>query len=342
MWQSVHSVERQWDFSLKNMNTIISQSPYFPLKRLLVAVSDLSPAYLGMTFLLIAAWIFRPILLSEAFFLVILRQAAPLGMLVLGQSIVIRCRSIDLSIGGIILAANYIASSAYLNGCPDYVIIMACILFGLMVGATNGILITQFRGSAVIITLAMSIVFIGVVVALARYTPPGDVPPLIRYFGSGRINGIPIAPMIWIAFVIPIALALRWTVFGRYVDAVGANPHAAAISGIPYLKIMFLTHVLSGFTAAVGGLLLAGFVGKGSTDTGIGQDLVLNSLAAVILGGVNFGGGRSRILGPTIGAFMLTFLFNFLTSFGFEESGKLMMQGLIIAIAAMVEGMKRR
>jgi ribose transport system permease protein len=324
------------------MDTAISRSPYIALKRLFAGASDLSPAYMGTAFLLIAAWIFRPMLLSEAFFMVILRQAAPLGMLVLGQSIVIRCRSIDLSIGGIILAANYIASSAYLRACPDYGIIMACIMLGLLVGAANGILITRFRGSAVIITLAMSIVFVGVVVALARYTPPGDVPSLIRYFGSGRINGIPIAPMIWIGFVIPFALVLRWTVFGRYVDAVGANPHAAAISGIPHLRVMFVTHLVSGFTAAVGGLLLAGFVGKGTTDTGIGQDLVLNSLAAVILGGVNFGGGRSRILGPAMGAFMLTFLFNFLTSFGFEESGKLMMQGLIIAIAALVEVMKKR
>jgi ribose transport system permease protein len=324
------------------MNIAISQSPYNAFKRLFAAASDLAPAYWGTAFLLLAALIFRPMLLSEAFFLVILRQAAPLGMLVLGQSIVIRCRSIDLSMGGILLAANYIASSAYLRACPDYVIVTACLALGLLVGTTNGILITRFRGSAVIITLAMSIVFVGAVVALARYVPPGDVPSLIRYFGSGRINGIPIAPMIWIAFVIPIALALRWTVFGRYVDAVGANPHAAAISGIPHLRVMFITHVLSGFTAAVGGLLLAGFVGKGGTDTGIGQDLVLNSIAAVILGGVNFGGGRGRILGPAIGAFMLTFLFNFLTSFGFEESGKLMMQGLIIAIAALVEGTKKR
>jgi ribose transport system permease protein len=322
-------------------DTTISQTSNTTLKGFFARILDLSPAYWGTAFLLLAAWIFRPMLLSEAFFLVILRQAAPLGMLVLGQSIVIRCRSIDLSIGGILLATNYIASSACLRSWPDYGIIMACIMFGLMVGAVNGLLITRFRGSAVIITLAMSIVFVGVVVALARFTPPGDVPSLIRNFGSGRMGGIPIAPMIWIGFVIPIAFVLRWTVFGRYVDAVGANPHASAISGIPYLKVIFTTHVLSGFTAAIGGLLLAGFVGKGTTDTGIGQDLVLNSLAAVILGGVNFGGGRGRILGPAVGAFMLTFLFNFLTSFGFEESGKLMMQGLIIAVAALVEGMKR-
>jgi|WetSurMetagenome_2_1015567.scaffolds.fasta_scaffold03638_2 ribose transport system permease protein len=311
-------------------------------KRRLVAAWDLSPAYYGTALLLIAAFIFRPILLSEAFFWVILRQAAPLGMVVLGQSMVMRCLSIDLSTGGVILAVNYIASGPYLSSYPGYLIVSACLVLGLVVGTINGVLITQLRGSAVIITLAMTTVFVGLVVAFARYTPPGDVPSLIRYLGSGRFGRIPIAPMIWIGFVIPAALALRHTVFGRYLDAVGANPNAAALSGIPHLRVIFLTHVFSGLTAAIGGLLLAGFVGTGSTDTGIGQDVILNSIAAVILGGVTFGGGRGRILGPAVGAFMLTFVFNFLTSFGFEESGKLMMQGLIIAVAAMIDGLKKR
>ena len=311
-------------------------------RRLLVAVWDLSPAYYGTALLLIAAFIFRPMLLSEAFFWIILRQAAPLGMVVLGQSMVMRCLSIDLSIGGTVLAVNYIASGPYLSAYPGYLIVLACLGLGSIIGAINGALITRFRGSAVIITLAMTIISIGVVVAFARYTPPGDVPSLIRYFGSGRFGRIPIAPVIWIGFVIPAALALRRTVFGHYLDAVGSNPNAAAFSGIPHLRVIFLTHVFSGLTAAIGGLLLAGFVGTGSTDAGIGQDMILNSIAAVILGGVTFGGGRGRILGPAVGAFMLTFVFNFLTSFGFEESGKLMMQGLIIAVAAMIDGLKKR
>ena len=311
-------------------------------RRLLVAVWDLSPAYYGTALLLIAAFIFRPMLLSEAFFWVILRQAAPLGMVVLGQSMVMRCLSIDLSIGGTVLAVNYIASGPYLSAYPGYLIVLACLGLGSIIGAINGALITRFRGSAVIITLAMTIISIGVVVAFARYTPPGDVPSLIRYFGSGRFGRIPIAPVIWIGFVIPAALALRRTVFGRYLDAVGSNSNAAAFSGIPHLRVIFLTHVFSGLTAAIGGLLLAGFVGTGSTDAGIGQDMILNSIAAVILGGVTFGGGRGRILGPAVGAFMLTFVFNFLTSFGFEESGKLMMRGIIIAVAAMIDGLKKR
>jgi ribose transport system permease protein len=313
-----------------------------PIKRILSGALDLSPAYYGTAILVVAALILRPVLLSAAFLWIILRQAAPLGMAVLGQSMSMRCRSIDLSIGGVVLAVNYLASSPYTSSWSGYSIVIACLCLGLAVGVINGVLITRFRGSAVIVTIAMTIIFVGVVVAFSRYTPPGEVPHLIRFLGSGRLGNVPIAPLIWVGFVIPSALALRTTVFGKYVDAVGSNPSAAAVSGIPYLKVIFLVHVLSGLTAAVGGLLLAGFVGMGSTDTGIGQDMVLNSLAAVILGGVTFGGGRGRIFGPAVGAFMLTFVFNFLTSFGFEESGKLMMQGLIIAIAALIDGLKKR
>jgi ribose transport system permease protein len=312
------------------------------LKRLLSGAWNLSPAYFGTALLIAAALIFRPILLSGAFFWVILRQAAPLGMVVIGQSMAMRCRSIDLSIGGTVLAVTYIASSHYLSGWPGYMIVLACLCLGLAIGTINGVLITIFRGSAVIVTLGMTIIFIGIVIALARYTPPGEVPSLIRYFGSGRLGGIPIAPIVWIGLVIPVALALRITVFGKYVDAIGSNPGAAAVSGIPYLRVIFLVHVFSGLAVAVGGLLLAGFVGTGFTEAVIGQDLVLNSLAAVILGGVTFGGGKGRIVGPAVGAFMLTFLFNFLTTFGFDESGKLMMQGGIIAVAALIEGMKKR
>jgi ribose transport system permease protein len=308
-----------------------------PIKRLLSGTLNLSPAYYGTAVLVIAALIFRPMLLSSAFLWIILRQAAPLGMVVLGQSMSMRCRSIDLSIGGVVLAVNYLASSPYTSSWSGYSIILACLCLGLTIGVINAVLITRFRGSAVIVTIAMTIIFIGVVIAFSRYTPPGEVPRLVRFLGSGRIANIPIAPLVWLAFVIPVALGLRTTVFGKYVDAVGSNPSAAAVSGIPYLKVIFLVHVLSGLTAAAGGLLLAGFVGMGSTDTGIGQDMVLNSLAAVILGGVTFGGGRGRIFGPAVGAFMLTFVFNFLTSFGFEESGKLMMQGGIIAVAALID-----
>ena len=186
----------------------------------------------------------------------------------------------------------------------------------------------------------MSIILVGVVVAMSNYSQPGEVPQILRTFGSEDIFGFPISPLVLFAFALPTALALRFTVFGRYLTAVGANPQAAALSGIPYLRVVFIAHVISALWATAGGLLLAGFVGMGSTT--LGQDLVLNSIAAVILGGINFGGGSGGTLGPLVGAFMLTFLFNFLNSFGMGEPAKYMMQGAVIAIAALIYAISKR
>jgi len=155
-----------------------------------------------------------------------------------------------------------------------------------------------------------------------------------------RVWGIPVPVLVWLAVLVPAALLLRSTVFGRYLDAVGANPQAAALSGIPHLRVIFVGHVASALISVLCGFILVGFVGKGSVT--LGQDLALNSLAAAILGGVNFGSGKGGMLGPAVAAFMLTFLFNFLTSLGLGEPGRLMLQGAIIAAAALVYSLNRK
>ena len=139
--------------------------------------------------------------------------------------------------------------------------------------------------------------------------------------------------IVWVAALIPAALFLRRSVFGRYLDAIGANPRAAWASGIPYVRVVYAAHIMSSLFAVLSAFLLLGFVGFGSLS--IGSDLALNSLAAVILGGVTFGSGRGGVLGPAVASFMLMFIFNLLTSFGLGEPGKQMAQGAIIALAAI-------
>ena len=314
--------------------------PRARLGDVLESARRLPPAYYGLVLLLLAAAIFRPVLLSGGLFLAIVQQAAPLGTVAIGQSLVMRCRSIDLSIGGIFVGADFIATSGYFAAWPGYAVIGVCLLFGALIGTINAILITRVRASAVIVTLAMSIVLVGIVVSFSYFAQPGEVPDTLKNIGSGYALGIPISVFVWIAIALPTSFVLARTVFGRYVDAVGANPVAAAISGIPYVRVMFVSHVVCALWATVGGLLLAGFVGMGATN--LGQDLVLNSIAAVILGGINFGGGSGGVLGPVVAAFMLTFLFNFLNSFGLGEPAKYMMQGSVIAIAALMYSLGRR
>lgn len=312
--------------------TASAPGPAAWLRGLPAAALALPIAYGGTLALLLCAYIARPALLSPLLLLLIVRQAAPLGIAVLGQSLCMRVLSLDLSFGGLAMVVSYILTSGLLPW-PDWLLILASLATGALVGAVNAVFITWLRASSVIVTLAMAMVLGGIVIAFSQLRAPGEAPELLRLVGQARIGIVPVAPFVWLALLLPLALFLRLSVFGRHVDAIGANPRAAWSSGIPVVRVIFTVHILSSLFAVFSAFLLVGFVGTGSLD--IGRDLALNSLAAVILGGVTFGAGRGGVAGPAVAAFMLTFLFNLLTSFGLGEPGKLMMQGAIVALAAI-------
>ena len=290
-------------------------------------------AYVGTALLILCAGLARPSLLQPFLLMLILRQAAPLGLAVLGQSLCIRILSLDLSFGGVAMAASYVLTSGLLPW-PAPALVGLCILLALAVGAINAFFITKLRASSVIVTLAMVLILSGVVTAFTQFRAPGEAPDFLRYVGQTRIGIVPLAVVVWGAVLIPAAIFLRRSVFGRYLDAIGANPRAAWASGVPYVRVVYAAHILSSLFAVLGAFLLLGFVGFGSLS--IGSDLALNSLAAVILGGVTFGSGRGGVFGPAVASFMLMFIFNLLTSFGLGEPGKQMAQGAIIALAAIV------
>jgi ribose transport system permease protein len=302
-------------------------------------LTSLPFAYFGTAILLIMAYLVQPALLSPMLLLMILRQAAPLGLVVIGQSVCMRVLSLDLSVGGVVVGVSYLLTSGII-GASEPVLLAISLLFGVFVGLVNAIFITRIRASSVIVTMATAMIIIGVVLALSQFHAPGEAPSLLKFLGQQRIGSVPVAVVVWIGLLIPVALFLRISVFGRFVVALGANPTAARVSGLPYVQIVMLTHVGSSLFAVLSGWLLVGFVGMGNVN--LGADLALNSLTAVILGGVTFGAGRGGLLGPAIAAFLLTFSLNFLTSIGLGEPGKLMLQGTIIALAAIGYTSKRQ
>ena len=320
-------------------STLPAAHAWHAWRRLLGAALALPPAYAGMAVLLALAAVLRPQLLSALLLPLIARQAAPLGLAVIGQSLVMRARSIDLSSGGVIVAVSYLLTSGYFP-VSDAVAMGLCLVLGLAVGGLNGVLIVKARASSMIVTLAVSMILTGIVVALSQFRAPGDAPEFLRALARQRLWGLPVPVLVWLGALLPAALLLQRTVFGRALDAVGANPQAAALSGLPHLQVVFAGHVVSALISVLCGFILVGFVGKGSVT--LGQDLALNSLAAAILGGVNFGNGRGGMAGPAVAAFMLTFLFNFLTSLGLAEPGRLMLQGAIIAVAALAYSLNKR
>lgn len=298
----------------------------------------IAPSYYVFAVLLLIIWIARPQMLNFNVLGIFVRQVAPLGILVLGQLLVMRVKSIDLSSGGVILLVNYCISSGLFPGAslPFYAALAVAI--GLGVGLFNGLMIGKRRVSAVVVTLALSIVLVGLVQYLSSGKPPGDVPTEFAELYNTRLLGIPGPVLFWIALTAAMSVFLARTVFGRYVTSVGENMEAAHFSGVPVERTVVVAHVLAGLMAAVAALVQTASIAVGSVRVGL--DLPILAVAATILGGVAFGRGDGGVWGPFFGVLCFAFLFIVLTMFGIDESGKLVVQGLIILLAAIFYGLR--
>lgn len=306
-----------------------------PLVRRIIKVP---PSYYLLVVLLVILFVSRPQMLNANVLGVFVRQVVPLGILVLGQLLVMRVKSIDLSGGGVILLINYCISSGMFAGASFAFFVLLAIGLGLAIGFFNGLMVAKRRVSAVIVTLALSIILVGLVQYLSSGKPPGDVP---RFFGemfNTRFAGLPSPVLFWIGLTALMAVLLSQSVFGRFVTAVGESMPAAHFSGVPVERTVILAHTVSGLMAAIAALVQTASIAVGSVRVGL--DLPILSVAATILGGVVFGRGEGGVWGPFFGVLCFAFLFVVMTMFGVGEAGKLVAQGLIILLAAVFYGLR--
>jgi ribose transport system permease protein len=298
------------------------------------------PAYFVFAGLMLVLVLTRPHMLNPNVLGIFIRQTVPLGILVLGQLLVMRVKSIDLSSGGVVLLVNYFISSGSFPGASLTFLCTLAIAIGIGIGAINGYLVAKRRVSAVIVTLAISTILVGFVQYLASGKPPGDVPGIFAQLYNTKISFLPTPVIAWICLSVIMSIFLAKTVFGRYVESVGENPTAAHFSGVPVERTVFVAHMLAGFIAALAALVQTASIAVGSVR--IGLDLPILSVAATILGGVTFGRGDGGVWGPFFGVLSFALLFVVMTTFGIEEPGKLVMQGLIILLAAIFYGLKQK
>jgi ribose transport system permease protein len=264
----------------------------------------------------------------------------PLGVLVLGQLLVMRVRSIDLSGGGVILLINYIITSRTFPEASGLTFIAMALAIGGAVGLLNGYMVAKRRVSAVIVTLAVSIILVGLVQFLSSGKPPGDVPKYMNEIFDLKFGPLPLPVLFWLGCTAVMWLALQRSVYGRYVEAVGESTEAAAFSGVPVERTVIVAHVLAGLIAAVAALVQTGSIAVGSVRVGL--DLPILAVAATILGGVVFGRGEGGVWGPFFGVLSFALLFVVMTVFGIDDAGKLIAQGLIILMAAILYGARAR
>jgi erythritol transport system permease protein len=298
-----------------------------------------------------------PNFLSAANLILMAKHVALNAFLAIGMTFVIVTGGIDLSVGSIVGLCAMVAGGLILNGVdlligytvyfnvPEVIAITLCV--GLAVGAVNGALITRLNVAPFIATLGTLYIARG----FALLSSDGSTFPNLvgkpelgttgyGVLGAGRLLGLPVVIWILIAVALAAAYVARFTPLGRHIFAVGGNERAAALSGIRVGRVKMFVYMFSGFCAAIVGLVVSSELMASHPATG--ESFELNAIAAAVLGGTSMSGGRGTIGGTIVGAFVIGILSDGLVMMGVSAFWQMVIKGLVIIVAVVVDQAQRR
>lgn len=298
--------------------------------------------WLSLLAIVLFAGLMSPGFLTPISLFNVVRQASVVGIASVGVTLVMITGGVDLSIGAVIVFGSVLAAS--LMDGQDANIPMACgaaLLMGLIVGLLNGVILTRWKVPAFILTLGMATIISGVTQLYTGGTAAGEVAPAFRQVVNGRIGVVPVLAILF-GVVIVVGLVIQdRTTLGRRIYLVGANARAARLSGVPVDQTRIAVFALSGMGAAFAGLALLARSGVSSNFAG--QGFEFDALAAVVLGGTTFRGGRGGIGGTVAGVLILATSFNLVNILGLPFNMELLVKGgIIFGVAALQVASLRR
>ena len=264
----------------------------------------------------------------------ILQVASFLGVIALGQTIVVLSGGIDLSQAGMVTLTN-IAATSLMLGQPENIglAVAVCLAMAVAIGALNGILVAIIGITPLIATLGMNAILFGAALVYTGGAPRGAAADAFSVIGTGSLFGIPAPTLIWLLFAALVLLVTRGTIFGRWLYATGANPRAAALMGVPVERVIVAAYALSALLACLGGLLLTAYIGNPSL--GIGNQFLLTAVAAVVVGGAALTGGQGGIIATVGGAVFITLLSSFTNIIRVSTGTQYVIQGAIIILSVL-------
>ncbi|MFA6544497.1 MAG: ABC transporter permease [Limisphaerales bacterium] len=279
----------------------------------------------------------------------IANQIAVIAIVAIGMTMVIITGGIDLSVGSLIalaavLAALFIRDFAGAQQATAPGMVLACtgaVLIAGGAGAVSGAMVTVFHLPPFIVTLAMMLVASGAAYLLTHGQSVYQVPDSFIWLGRGADwFGIPNAVLLMALLYLAAHLVMSRTVLGRYIYAVGGNRLAARFSGVPVRRVLFLSYVVSGLLAGLGGVVLASQLKSGSPT--FGQMYELYVIAAVVVGGASLSGGTGRMFGTLIGALIIAVIQNGMNLMNVESYTQKVVLGLVILGAVMLDLLRHR
>jgi ribose/xylose/arabinose/galactoside ABC-type transport system permease subunit len=307
--------------------------------------SGLGPLIAALVLICIALSLASPEFLTTSTLTNIMVQVSVVGIAAVGGTFVIITSGIDLSVGSLVALCGMVAATVMAGASPDAVGLgvaglMIALATGALVGALNGFGIAWLRLVPFIVTLAMMAMGRGLTLAISDGRTKFDFPTVFTAFGAKTVAGLP-APMIVMLAVFVIGhVLLRKTEFGHQVFAVGGNKEAARLAGIPVNRVIFLTYMLAGVTAAIAGIVLAGRLNSALPSAANGLELQV--IAGVVIGGTSLAGGRGSIVGTFIGVVLIGVINVGLSLLGVNPFWTQFIQGGVILAAVLLDALSQR
>ncbi|MDB4891837.1 MAG: inner-rane translocator [Gemmatimonadetes bacterium] len=300
------------------------------------------PAYAAigaLIVLVIVNALFTPNFASTSNLWNILLQVSTVVLAAVGMTLVIATGGIDLSVGSVMAIAGAVAAVMLDRG--TFVALLAAAAAATLVGVLNGTLIATMRVQPIVVTLATLIAGRGLAQVISH---DGELVTIsseaFAVLGRGHIGPVPVPVFVALLAVGAAVLLLRSTPFGRYVLAVGGNPAAARLAGVPVRRTLISVYAASGFLAGIAGLIVASRLGA-SDAAKIGQNMELDAIAAVVVGGTALSGGRATILGTVVGALIMQVIATSFNMLLVPYAWSLALKAAIILVAVYLQRPKR-
>jgi ribose transport system permease protein len=237
----------------------------------------------------------------------ILVQVSPIAVAATGLTFVVLCAEIDLSFANIATMSGIVMAAVWATDRPMLAIPLA-LLAAVVLGMLNGMFTARFAIPSFMVTLAMMQISEGVTIYISKGKPYFEVPEVLKQLGGGRIGPVPVLVLVAAAVLLVGHLVLTYTRFGRYVYMTGGNREAAELAGVRVRRVVLICLTVSALTGAMAGLLLVGRLD--SAQPGMARDMLLNGIAAVVLGGTSLFGGEGGVKNTVVGLLIFGVLSN--------------------------------
>lgn len=271
----------------------------------------------------------------------IIQSGMDVAPLMLGMIFILMLGDIDVSVAANMIFSAMVTGLTMDAGLPMILCVVLGLVAGTALGAFNGFFVAYVKMPAVIVTISTSMLFRGIVKIILDVNVLKNFPAFYRAIAWTNIAGVPISMILFLLMALVFVYILHKSRFGRKLYIIGNNPTVATYSGISVERTKMTVFMLMGFMAGVASIFFVGRMGGGVSST-MGTGYEMDAIAICVLGGISTSGGKGKVYGPIIGAFIMTFLQYTLGLMGVDANSRKIVTGFILIIAVLIPNVNRK